>query len=192
MDPRRVADHLEGDMPPKRMEAAASPRQAGRSARSARSAGLLVFRTTRRAPEFLLVHPGGPFWRSRDDGAWSIPKGLIDPGEDELAAARREFHEETGLAPPGGPYQRLADLRQKSGKTVLCWLVAGELDLAGFQSNTFEMEWPRGSGRRITAPECDRAAYFATEHALQKVLAGQAGFIAQAAQRLSSAVADGA
>jgi predicted NUDIX family NTP pyrophosphohydrolase len=149
---------------------------------------LLVFRTTRPAPEFLLVHPGGPFWRSRDDGAWSIPKGLIDPGEDELVAARREFCEETGLAPPGGPYQRLADLRQKSGKTVLCWLVAGDLDLAGFRSNTFEMEWPRGSGRHLTAPECDRAAYFPTEHAMQKILAGQAGFIAEAAQRLSGGV----
>jgi len=150
-----------------------------------------VFRTTPRGLEFLLVHPGGPFWRSRDDGAWSIPKGLIDPDEDELAAAQREFHEETGLAPPGGPYQRLADLRQKSGKTVLCWLVAGDLDLAGFRSNTFEMEWPRGSGRRITAPECDRAAYFPTDQAMQKVLGGQAGFIAQALQ-LSKGVPDGA
>src|SRR5215472_14143817 len=134
--------HLKGETPPKRTARAASaaPRRAARSARSARSAGLLVFRTTRLGPQFLLVHPGGPFWRNRDDGAWSIPKGLIDPDEDELVAAQREFREETGLAPPRGPYQRLADLRQKSGKAVLCWLVAGDLDLAGFQSNTFEME----------------------------------------------------
>ena len=169
------------------LAAAAPPRRAARSTRSAKSAGLLVFRTTRVGPEFLLVHPGGPFWRSRDDGAWSIPKGLVDPGEDELAAAEREFSEETGLAPPAGPYQRLTDLRQKSGKTVLCWLVLGDLDLAGFRSNTFELEWPRGSGRRAAWPDCDRAAYFSTELAMQKVLAGQAGFIAEAAQRLSSA-----
>jgi len=175
------------ETPPKPMTpaTAATQRRAARSARSVRSAGLLVFRTTRLGPEFLLVHPGGPFWRSRDDGAWSIPKGLIDPDEDELVAAQREFREETGLAPPTGPYQRLADLRQKSGKTVLCWLVAGDLDLASFRSNTFEMEWPRGTGRSITAPECDRAAYFPTEHAMQKVLAGQAGFIAEASQRLT-------
>jgi predicted NUDIX family NTP pyrophosphohydrolase len=179
-----------GETPPKRitLAAAATPPRAIRSARSARSAGLLVFRTTRQELEFLLVHPGGPFWRGRDDGAWSIPKGLIDPDEDELVAAQREFHEETGLAPPAGPYQRLADRRQKSGKMVLCWLVAGDLDLAGFASNTFEMEWPRGSGRHITAPECDQAAFFPTELALRKVLGGQAGFIAEAARRLSGPV----
>lgn len=153
---------------------------------SAKSAGLLVFRTTVQGPEFLLVHPGGPFWVRRDEGAWSIPKGLVDPGEDPLAAARREFHEETSLAaPPEGDYIRLADLRQKSGKTVLCWLVAGDLDLAEFHSNSFEIEWPRGSGRKLVAPECDQAAYFATDVALRKILGGQAGFIQEAIRRLA-------
>ena len=153
-------------------------------AKSARSAGLLVCRRLREGPEFLLAHPGGPFWRNRDDGAWSIPKGLIDPGEDELAAARREFREETGLDAPGGRYVRLADQKQRSGKTVTCWLVEGNLNLAGFRSNTFELEWPRGSGRVLVVPECDRAAYFPLELTLPKALADQRGFIDEASARL--------
>jgi predicted NUDIX family NTP pyrophosphohydrolase len=149
-------------------------------ATAVRSAGLLVYRKTGPGPEFVLVHPGGPYWRHRDDSAWSIPKGLIGDAEDELAAAKREFREEIGLDPPAGPYARLADQRQKSGKTVLCWLVEGDLDLAGFRSNTFEMEWPRGSGRRVVLPECDQAAYFAADIARRKLLAGQKQFIDEA------------
>ena len=144
-----------------------------------RSAGLLVFRRRRGAIEFLLVHPGGPFWRNRDRGAWSIPKGLVGESEDELAAARREFEEELGLAAPGDVV-RLADRRQGRGKTVLCWLVEADLDLAGFRSNSFPMTWPRGSGRTIAVPECDRAAYFPADVALGKILKGQRGFIAEA------------
>jgi predicted NUDIX family NTP pyrophosphohydrolase len=121
--------------------------------RDQKSAGLLVWRRGADGPQFLLAHPGGPFWARRDAGAWSIPKGLIDEGEDPLAAARREFAEETGLT-VSGDFTPLAEARLKSGKTVLCWLVEADLDLAGFCSNSFEMEWPRGSGRRITAPEC--------------------------------------
>ncbi len=153
---------------------------------SRRSAGLLAYRPTPAGAEFLLAHPGGPFWRRRDDGAWSIPKGLIDPAEDELAAAQREFAEETGLAAPAGPYLRLTDLRQKGGKTVSCWLVGADLDLAGFRSNTFELEWPPRSGRIISAPECDRIAYFDLEAARRKILAGQRGVVDEAAELLAA------
>jgi predicted NUDIX family NTP pyrophosphohydrolase len=157
--------------------------------RDQKSAGLLVWRRGAAGPEFLLAHPGGPFWARRDAGAWSIPKGLIDEGEDPLAAARREFAEETGLA-VSGAFIRLVDRRLKSGKTVLAWLVEADLDLTGFCSNSFEMEWPRGSGRRITAPECDRAAYFDAEAALAKVIAYQRGFIEEAAALVSGAGGD--
>jgi predicted NUDIX family NTP pyrophosphohydrolase len=142
------------------------------------SAGLLVFR---RAPalEFLLVHPGGPFWRGKDDGAWSIPKGLIDEGEDHLAAARREFAEETSLS-VDGDFIPLTPLKQKSGKWVHAFLIEADLDLAGFRSNVFAMEWPRRSGRTIEVPEVDRAEWFGAESALTKILPGQAGFIREA------------
>lgn len=153
--------------------------------RDQRSAGLLVWRPGPAGPAFLLAHPGGPFWARRDAGAWTIPKGLIDAGEDPLAAARREFLEEIGIE-VAGEFQRLADRRLKSGKTVLAWLVEADLDLAGFRSNTFEMEWPRGSGRRITAPECDRAAYFEAPEALVKVLDYQRGFIEEAVARIGA------
>jgi predicted NUDIX family NTP pyrophosphohydrolase len=154
-------------------------------ARDQTSAGLLVWRRAAAGPEFLLAHPGGPFWARRDAGAWTIPKGLIDPGEDPLAAARREFLEEIGIE-VAGDFERLADRRLKSGKTVLAWLVRADLDLAGFRSNTFEMGWPRGSHRRITVPECDRAAYFAAPEALVKVLDYQRGFIEEAVARIGA------
>ena len=147
------------------------------------SAGVLGWRRRGGAAEFLLVHPGGPFWKKRDEGAWSIPKGRIDVDEDPLTAAVREFREETGL-PVDGAFTELAPLRQKGGKLVRCWMVAADLDLAGFASNTFELELPRGSGRRVAFPECDRAEYFATPAALRKILPGQSGFIAEAAARL--------
>ena len=152
--------------------------------RDQRSAGLLVWRTGPAGPAFLLAHPGGPFWARRDAGAWTIPKGLIDAGEDPLAAARREFFEEIGIEVTGA-FETLADRRLKSGKTVVAWLVEADLDLASFRSNSFEMEWPRGSGRRITAPECDRAAYFGEAEALVKVLEYQRGFIEEAAARIA-------
>ena len=151
--------------------------------RDQRSAGLLVWRTGPAGPAFLLAHPGGPFWARRDAGAWTIPKGLIDAGEDPLAAARREFFEEIGIEVTGA-FETLADRRLKSGKTVVAWLVEADLDLASFRSNSFEMEWPRGSGRRITAPECDRAAYFGEAQALVKVLEYQRGFVEEAAARI--------
>src|ERR1700749_4555520 len=105
------------------------------------SAGLLVFRRSGPGVEFLLAHPGGPFWTKRDEGAWSIPKGLIGEGEEALAAARREFEEETGQAVQGD-FAPLQPLRQKSGKVVHAWMVESDLDLGGFRSNLFEMEWP--------------------------------------------------
>ena len=156
--------------------------------RDQRSAGLLVWRAGPAGPEFLLAHPGGPFWARRDDGVWSIPKGLIDPGEDPLAAARREFVEEVGIELPDlADVTRLADRRLKSGKTVLAWLTRADLDLAGFRSNTFELEWPRGSGRRIVVPEVDRVAWFGAAEALQKILDYQRGFIEEAAMRIAGA-----
>jgi predicted NUDIX family NTP pyrophosphohydrolase len=152
---------------------------------AAQSAGLLVYRQLGNAGiEFLLVHPGGPFWKSKDDGAWMIPKGLIDPDEDPLAAARREFDEETGFTVEG-PFARLSPIRQPGGKRVMCWLAMADLDLSGFHSNVFEMEWPRGSGRRLQVPECDRAAYFDVEIARRKILASQTGLIEEAAALLA-------
>ena len=158
--------------------------------RDQKSAGLLVWRQGPAGPEFLLAHPGGPFWARRDAGAWSIPKGLIGDGEDPLAAARREFREEVGLeVDAASDFMRLSDRRLKSGKTVLAWLVEADLDLADFRSNTFELEWPRGSGRRIAVPECDRAAYFAAPEALAKILDYQRGFVEEAVARLNGGVA---
>jgi predicted NUDIX family NTP pyrophosphohydrolase len=149
-----------------------------------RSAGVLAYRRRSAGPEFLLVHPGGPFWRARDLGSWSIPKGLFEDGEDELAAARREFREEVGLE-VSGEFIRLGELVQKSGKRVACWLVEADLDLAGFCSNTFELEWPRGSGRVILVPECDQAVYAPPQTALQKILPGQRGFIEAAVRQIA-------
>ncbi len=144
-----------------------------------KSAGLLVYRSRPAGPEFLLAHPGGPFWAKRDAGAWSIPKGLIGEGEDALSAAKREFEEEIGQPAPG-VFVALTPLRQKSGKTVHAWRIEADLDLSGFRSNLFEMEWPRRSGRTQSFPEIDRVGWFATDEALIKILPGQAGFIHEA------------
>lgn len=132
------------------------------------SAGLLVFRR-RNDVEVLLGHPGGPFWARKDAGAWSLPKGLVEPGEDRIAAARREFTEETGLVAEG-EMMALPPVRQKSGKTVHAFAIEADLDLAGFASNTFEVEWPPKSGRRRSFPELDRLAYFALSAAMTKIL----------------------
>ncbi|HEV2364426.1 MAG TPA: NUDIX domain-containing protein [Caulobacteraceae bacterium] len=147
------------------------------------SAALLVWRVGDGGPEFLLVHPGGPYWARKDAGAWSIPKGLVDVGEDARAAALREFAEETGLAISGEPIP-LADARQRSRKIVRPFLIEADLDLAGFRSNTFELEWPPRSGRRAAFPEADRAAYFPLTEALEKIVPGQAPIIREAAERI--------
>ena len=135
---------------------------------SKRSAGLLLYRTRHGAIEAFLVHPGGPFWAKKDEGAWTIPKGEIDEGEDPLAAAMREFAEETGTMLQG-EFRALPPVRQAGGKTVLAWALAGELDAAAIRSNEFEMEWPPKSGKRRRFPEVDRAQWFALEEARRKI-----------------------
>lgn len=137
-----------------------------------RSAGVLAWRRRAGGLEIFLVHPGGPFWAKKDEGAWSIPKGEIAEGEDPLAAARREFLEETGLA-LDGDFRALAPVRQAGGKTVLAFAVEAELDPGAIRSNLFSMEWPPRSGRQAQFPEVDRAAWFTLEQARVKLLAGQ-------------------
>src|SRR5205814_3451337 len=127
--------------------------------RANESAGLLLFRRPGGRLEVFLAHPGGPFWAARDDGAWTIPKGLVEPGEDPLAAARREFEEETGIR-PAGPYLPLGSVRQKAGKVVHAWAWEGDADPEKVMSNTMSVEWPPGSGRRVAFPEVDRCAWF--------------------------------
>ncbi len=138
-----------------------------------RSAGLLMFRESAGGVEVLLVHPGGPFWTRRDEGAWSIPKGEIGPAEDPLDAARREVAEELGSAPSGTPVP-LTPVVQRGGKTVHAWAIRADWDPANLQSNTFELEWPRGSGRRERFPEIDRAQWFPLAEARRRILPGQA------------------
>src|ERR687889_12419 len=132
------------------------------------SAGLLLFRRTSGALELFLAHPGGPFWKDRDAGAWTIPKGIIDQDEDPLDAARREFREETGIQPEG-PYIPLGSIRQKAGKTIHAWAWEGDADAGATRSNEMRTEWPRGSGRWITFPEVDRCAWFDGATARRKI-----------------------
>lgn len=138
-----------------------------------RSAGILLHRPLPDAVEVLLVHPGGPAWARRDLGAWSIPKGEYVDGEDPLAAARREFEEELGSPPPGGDAHDLGEVRQKGGKRVRAWAIAGDLDAGEIVSNRFPFEWPPRSGRMIEIPEVDRAEWFGLEAAREKINAGQ-------------------
>jgi predicted NUDIX family NTP pyrophosphohydrolase len=143
-----------------------------------RSAGLLVYRRIDDGIEVLLVHPGGPFWAKKDDGAWSLPKGEYEPEEDPLAVALREFEEETGQPPlDHSEVEWLGELRQPSGKVVSAWAVEGDLDPSEITSNTFEMEWPPRSGRTQEFPEVDRAGWFDLDGARRKILRGQVGFL---------------
>jgi predicted NUDIX family NTP pyrophosphohydrolase len=151
------------------------------------SAGLLLFREVAERLEVLLVHPGGPFWAKKDDGAWSIPKGEFEGDEDPLAAARREFEEETGFAAVVGDPIPLAPLRQPSGKIVHAWALRGDVDPSALKSNTFSMEWPPKSGRQQEFPEVDRAAWFSFEVAARKILRGQAGFLSELQDKVRSA-----
>ncbi len=148
------------------------------------SAGLLAFRRTR-GLEVLLAHPGGPYWRRRDAGAWTIPKGLVRP-DDLLAGARREFSEETGFT-AAGPFFTLAPVRQKSGKTVHGFAFEGDFDPTAFTSNTFELEWPPKSGRRQSFPEIDRVDWFATAAAYDKIIAYQRPFLDELIGKLGAA-----
>lgn len=152
------------------------------------SAGLLLFREVAGRLEVLLVHPGGPYWARKDEGAWSIPKGEFEEGEDPLEAAKREFGEETGFAIDGEPFP-LDPLRQPGGKVVHAWALRGDLDPGRVRSNTFSMEWPPRSGRKQEFPEVDRAEWFSLENAERKILKGQSGFLSQLRMRVGSASA---
>ena len=143
-----------------------------------------MFRRRGGEPEVLLVHPGGPFWARKDDGAWSIPKGEVEAGEDLLASARREFTEETGF-PVAGPFIALTPLRQRSGKVIHAWAFEGDADPARLRSNTFSLEWPPKSGRQQEFPEADRAAWFSLARAAEKSVPGQRGFFAELTRLLS-------
>jgi predicted NUDIX family NTP pyrophosphohydrolase len=147
------------------------------------SAGLLVYRRRDRAVEVLLVHPGGPFWRNRDDRAWSVPKGEVGEGDDWLADARREMREETGFV-PDGPFVRLAPVRQPGGKTIHVWAVAADWDSSRLTSDTFAMEWPPRPGRVQRFPEVDRAGWFEIAEARRKILRGQVGLLDELEQLL--------
>ena len=147
-----------------------------------RSAGLLMYRRREPALEVLLVHPGGPFWVKKDAGAWSIPKGLVDEGEDLLEAAKREFLEETGTV-VDGEFLDLGAHKQPGGKTVVAWACEGDFDPASLKSNTFSLEWPPRSGRTAEFPEIDRAAWYSIDEALMKLNKGQKPIIAALAER---------
>jgi predicted NUDIX family NTP pyrophosphohydrolase len=142
------------------------------------SAGLLLYRVREGTLEVFLVHPGGPFWAKKDLGAWSIPKGEIDEGEEPLEAARREFEEETGFTPEG-MFRELTPVRQRSGKIVHAWAVEGDCESAAIRSNTFSMEWPPRSGRQQEFPEVDRAGWFSIPEARERILDGQQALLAQ-------------
>jgi predicted NUDIX family NTP pyrophosphohydrolase len=156
-----------------------------------RSGGLVMHRGSGDGIEVLLVHPGGPFWANKDEGAWSIPKGEFGEDEDALAAARREFEEETGHSPQGD-FVALAPVRQPGGKVVHAWAVRGDWDPTALRSNTFEMEWPPRSGRRQSFPEVDRAAWFGMEAARRKLNPGQLGLLDQLAGMATSLAISGA
>ena len=141
------------------------------------SAGLLLHRSPSGRREVLLVHPGGPFWAKKDVGAWSLPKGEVEAGEDPLAVARREFTEELGLAVPDVAADVLGEVTQAGGKVVAAWAMAADVDVATIVSNTFELEWPPRSGRVVEFPEVDRAEWFDLETAREKINGAQAAFL---------------
>jgi predicted NUDIX family NTP pyrophosphohydrolase len=147
------------------------------------SAGLLAYRWTEGGLEVFLVHMGGPFWARKDQGAWSIPKGEIEQGEEPLQAAKREFMEETGFILPDAPFFELTP-RKSSGKLVLVWAIEGDFDPDALQSNTFTLEWPPKSGQYRSFPESDRAGWFTVEQALTKIVKGQKECIKELAERM--------
>ena len=152
---------------------------------ASRSAGILLYRSADGGAEVLLVHPGGPFWARKDAGAWSIPKGEYEDGEDPRSCALREFEEETGTALPPGELIELGSVRQKGGKVVSAWAAEGDLDAESVRSNTFTMEWPPRSGRTAEFPEIDRAAWFGIDTAREKLLPAQAELLDRLLERLA-------
>jgi predicted NUDIX family NTP pyrophosphohydrolase len=137
-----------------------------------RSAGILFYRFENGLPEVLLVHPGGPFWVKKDLGAWSVPKGEFDQGEEPLTAAIREVKEELGID-ASGDFIELAPAKQKSGKIIYTWILQKDVEVSGITSNTFELEWPPRSGKMILVPEVDKAGWFSLDEARQKIIPGQ-------------------
>lgn len=141
-----------------------------------KSAGILLYRRRKEQLEFFLVHPGGPFWKNKDAGAWTIPKGEFDDDEESLDAAKREFKEETGVT-ISGDFIELTPIKQKSGKWVYGWALECELDLDNMKSNSFEMEWPPRSGKMQSFPEIDKGAWFDEKTAMEKIIPAQGAFI---------------
>ena len=154
------------------------------AARTARSAGILLYRELDGELQVLLVHPGGPYWVRKDEGAWSIPKGQYDDREDPLSAARREFEEELGSPAPNATAQDLGEVRQKSGKHVRAFALEGDLDAASVTSNTTQIEWPPRSGRSLEIPEVDRAEWFSLEEARKKINPAQAALLDRLLERV--------
>jgi predicted NUDIX family NTP pyrophosphohydrolase len=153
-----------------------------------RSAGILMYRGEGAALELLLVHPGGPLWANKDEGAWSIPKGEYEDGEDPLACAIREFQEELGKSPVNGPtrVKNLGEIEQPSRKVVIAYAIKGDFDPGALRSNLFELEWPPKSGRMQSFPEVDRAAWFTPGDARIKILPGQAPFIDRLLEKIGT------
>jgi predicted NUDIX family NTP pyrophosphohydrolase len=149
-----------------------------RGAKPKKSAGLLLYRKRRGGVEVFLVHPGGPFWAKKDNGAWSIPKGEFGDNEEPLEAAKREFQEETGFA-AAGEFVSLDPVRQPSAKVVYAWAVRGDIDQTAIRSNTFSIELPKGSGKMREFPEVDRAQWFSLDEARRKILKGQVALLDQ-------------
>jgi len=150
-----------------------------------KTAGLLLYRIRDSAVEVFLVHPGGPFWAKKDEGAWSIPKGEFADDEQPLSAATREFQEETGFSMEGN-LMALAPLKQRSGKLVYAWALEGDCDAGAIKSNLFSMEWPPRSGKRQEYPEVDRASWFTLESAKRRIVPGQIAFLEELQQMLDS------
>ena len=151
-----------------------------------RSAGILLFRRREGGPEVLLVHPGGPFWAKKDLGAWSIPKGEHEEGEDGQACALREFEEEIGSPPAAGELVDLGSVKQRAGKIVQAWALEGDVDAAAVRSNTFTMEWPPRSGKEREFPEVDRAEWFSLAQARERINPAQSAFLDRLAERCES------
>ena len=145
------------------------------------SAGILLFRFRNDKLEVMLVHPGGPFWARKDEGAWSIPKGILDENEDPLDAAKREFNEETGLG-ADGDFIELGEVKQPGGKIVHAWALEKDLDVTEIRSNSFTMEWPKNSGKMREYPEIDRAGWFGLDEAKTKILKGQLALLERLAE----------
>ena len=149
-----------------------------------KSAGILLYRSRQEQAEYFLVHPGGPFWKNKDIGAWSVPKGEFEDGEDPLKAAQREFEEETGIAIKG-TFTALTPVKQKSGKMIYTWACEGDIDHSIIRSNTFPIEWPPRSGKYIDIPEVDKGGWFTYEEAREKLIPGQVPILDELRMMLS-------